>query len=86
MQGAQFLIKKLCVEPELQCLLKNMRNVADALIELAYYEVNRDKNASEHSIPSSLKIKKLGSVENVLVPTCNLSVRRNKDYSNIIGK
>lgn len=86
MQGALSLIKKLSIEPKMKHLIENMQKVADAVIELAYSAVNREDNSPQCPIPSSLKIRKLGSVENVLVSTCNLPIRKSQNYSNIIGK
>lgn len=83
--GAKALIKKLsdgCTE--LGSLIKNLQKVTDAIIELAYYQGG--ENDVDCPIPTRLKIRKLGSVENVLVLTCDLPVRKSKDYSNIIGE
>lgn len=86
MQGARSLIKKLSMEPELHSLIRSMQKVAEAVIEMAYYEVKRERTVVEYTIPTNLKIRKLGNVEHVSVPTYNLPIKINKDYSNIIGK
>lgn len=66
-----------------------MNSVADALIQLAYYEPQgKDGRRDGHScnIPRILKITKLKDMDNILLPTYNLTVRKNCDYSNIVGE
>ncbi|CAH0564568.1 unnamed protein product [Brassicogethes aeneus] len=63
-------------------LVDKMDKVAKALIELAYYKAERK---SDFSIPSSLKLTRIRSFDNVLLPTVTLPVSKSNNYENIVG-
>lgn len=81
LQGAKFLLAKMRKDGFHE-LINNMVTVADSLIELAYCKTIKGKLID---IPRSCKIRKVKNMENVLLPTISLPIRKNANYANIVG-
>ncbi|XP_076265481.1 serine/threonine-protein kinase tefu isoform X1 [Rhynchophorus ferrugineus] len=85
-ETACYILNQLAKNKELRVLIKNMKELSDALIELAYSnKKNHTGSGSTCTIPSNLKIRKIKDFNEVLVPTCSLSVKKNNRYENIQG-
>ncbi|XP_060527564.1 serine-protein kinase ATM isoform X2 [Cylas formicarius] len=82
------MLQKLKYKHNLSDLINKMQQVAEALIELAYFvDPKQDKTnrRKEFEIPRTLKIHKIKNFINVLVPTYNLPVNKTNNYENITG-
>lgn len=85
--SAKNMIAKYRNHKEIGSIIKNMEKLTSALISLAYFPKEKwtEGRNNQFSIPRSEKIKSIKNMDNVLLPTLNLAVNPNKDYSNIIG-
>lgn len=86
--GAKALIAKYKRNKNIGPIIKNMEHLSNALISLAYLSPENCKGnrKKQHIIPDREKIKSIKNIQNVLLPSLNLGVKKNRDYSNIIGK
>ncbi|KAF2888503.1 hypothetical protein ILUMI_17670, partial [Ignelater luminosus] len=87
--GAQNLIEDLKERHGLTRLIEDMEALLKALVQLAYVDENRCKLVNEkkkiYTIPSSCLITKIKNLDNVLLPTHTLPIKKNCDYSYIVG-
>lgn len=66
-------------------IIKRLKKLSEALIDLAYYKgvVNERK---EINIPFNHKILQIKNYDDVSVPTDHLQISLNNNYTNIVGK
>lgn len=81
---ASNMIKKLKTS-ELCGHISKLEQLSQALIELAYYKDANEKQ-KVFKIPRNQKIMKIQKFDDILLPTHNLAVHKNCNYSQIIGK
>lgn len=66
-----------------------MEELLEALVELAYVPENKCRLVNQkkriYTIPNWCLITKIKNLD-VLLPTHTLPVKKNRDYSNIVGK
>lgn len=84
--GAQKAIKKL-KKTSLHDLISKMEKLSEALMQLAYLEQSNCQvsKKNQFKIPTNCAITKIKNFEDVLLPTFNLKVKTNADYTNIVG-
>lgn len=83
--NANKLLAKLKKDDGLCDHINKLQNLSSALIDLAYYQFP-DERKKEYTIPKTQKIRKIQDLEDILLPTVDLAVRIDKDYSKIVGK
>lgn len=85
--SARQLIEKYKRDRNIGPIITNMQQLSTALINLAYLSPDKCSSARDGkcSIPRNEKIKSFKNKNNVLIPTVNLPVNKNCDYSNIVG-
>lgn len=81
-RSAEHMLTSLKTHHSLCEYIEKLQFLSEALIELAYHPIARDR---QNSIPKTMKVMRIKNFDNVLVPTCNLPVNKAKNYADIIG-
>ncbi|XP_017776533.1 PREDICTED: serine-protein kinase ATM [Nicrophorus vespilloides] len=88
--GAQIMITRLKQISKIKRIIEQLEDTTLALIQLAYYNTDLSKGTNVHSenffkIPNTFKIRKIRNYDDALLVTCNLDIKPNCDYGNIVG-
>lgn len=84
--SARQLIIKYKKDRNIGPIITNMELLSTALISLAYLQSNSCSNRNgKFTIPRTEKIKSIKNVQNVAIPTVNVPIKKNCDYTNIVG-
>lgn len=86
-QTARDLVDRLKENDKLVNIIENMEKLSTALISLAYLDSKKcTERKKQLIIPKNELINSIRHLDDVLVPTITIDVRKNCNYDNIIGK
>lgn len=86
-QIAKDLLAKLRRKKALAQLITNMELVSTGLVSLAYADAAKcPKRGNGCVIPRNQVIRSIRNLDNVLVPTVTMPIRKHKNYNNIVGE
>ncbi|XP_015117607.1 serine-protein kinase ATM [Diachasma alloeum] len=73
------------MQTDIRKIIEEMTRMAEALMMLAYYQFDKKRSGMEMRIPDNQQIHRIKNFQNCMVPTINLQVQPNGNYSNVVG-